>query len=298
EEAEELARLEAEAEQARLEQEARERAEAEQRAREAEERLAAEALERERLEQERLEQERLEQEQAEEQRRLEAEVQARREAEELARHEAEEQARREAEEHARREAEEWAALEAEEEARLAAEAAAAAAPLQEGAEADAETGEEAAPHEAAHQDWARTEDPDAPMDLADVDEELLDIFLEEGGDILDHSDGLLASLRQNPSDRELVVGLQRDLHTLKGGARMAGLPQIGDLGHAMESLLEAVADGRRELHASGVEVLERAFDRLHAMVTRVGERRAIAMPTALVERVEALVRGEVHEAPV
>jgi chemosensory pili system protein ChpA (sensor histidine kinase/response regulator) len=135
-------------------------------------------------------------------------------------------------------------------------------------------------------------DPDGPLQLADVDEELLDIFLEEGVDILDHSDSLLARLREDTSDRELVVGLQRDLHTLKGGARMAGITPIGDLGHAMESLLEAVAEGRRELRREGIEVLERSFDRLHRMVTRVGERRALAMPLTLVACVDALVRGE------
>ncbi len=140
-------------------------------------------------------------------------------------------------------------------------------------------------------------DPDGPLELADLDEELLDIFLEEGVDILDHSDGLLAKLRENPADRELVVGLQRDLHTLKGGARMAGIAPIGDLGHAMESLLEAVAEGKRELRADALEVLERSFDRLHGMVTRVGERRALAMPQTLVACVDALVRGEALPLP-
>ena len=135
-------------------------------------------------------------------------------------------------------------------------------------------------------------DPDGPLQLPDMDEELLDIFLEEGVDILDHSDGLLAKLRENPGERELVVGLQRDLHTLKGGARMAGLAPIGDLGHAAESLLEAVADGRRELGPAGMELLERVFDRLHGMVKRVGERRALATPQMLLGCVEALVRGE------
>ncbi len=135
-------------------------------------------------------------------------------------------------------------------------------------------------------------DPDGPLVLADLDDELLDIFLEESGDILDHSDGLMARLRENPADRDIVVGLQRDLHTLKGGARMAGIAPIGDLGHAMESLLEIVADGRRDLSRIGVETLERAFDRLHGMVTRVGERKALAMPVTLIDRVEALARGE------
>src|SRR5690606_29935419 len=105
------------------------------------------------------------------------------------------------------------------------------------------------------------EDPDEPLDTSDIDEDLLDIFLEESADLLDHSDGLVAGLRDNPNDAESIVALQRDLHTLKGGARMAGIFAVGELGHAMESLLEAVAEGRRQLDTTGVGVLENAFDR-------------------------------------
>jgi len=150
-----------------------------------------------------------------------------------------------------------------------------------------------------HETSARTEvplaldpdDPDAELDTSDIDVELLDIFLEESGDLLDHSDGLLADLREKTNDRELVVGLQRDLHTLKGGARMAGIFAIGELGHAMESLLEVVAEGRRELDQTGVVVLERAFDRLHGMVTRVGDRKAIVLPANLIGQIDALAKG-------
>jgi chemosensory pili system protein ChpA (sensor histidine kinase/response regulator) len=135
------------------------------------------------------------------------------------------------------------------------------------------------------------DDPDAELDTSDIDVDLLDIFLEESGDLLDHSDGLLAGLRENTTDRELVIGLQRDLHTLKGGARMAGIYPVGELGHAMESLLEVVAEGRRELDQTGVVVLERAFDRLHGMVTRVGERKAIVLPANLIAQIDALAKG-------
>jgi chemosensory pili system protein ChpA (sensor histidine kinase/response regulator) len=136
------------------------------------------------------------------------------------------------------------------------------------------------------------DDPDAELDTSDIDVELLDIFLEESGDLLDHSDGLLAQLRDKTNDRELVVGLQRDLHTLKGGARMAGIFAIGELGHAMESLLEVVAEGRRELDQTGVVVLERAFDRLHGMVTRVADRKAIVLPANLIGQIVALAKGK------
>ncbi len=138
--------------------------------------------------------------------------------------------------------------------------------------------------------------PDGVLELIDTDDELLDIFVQEGADILDHSDSLVASLREAPHERLHVVGLQRDLHTLKGGARMAGLAPIGDLSHAMESLVDAISDGRLAIDRVSVESLERGFDRLHVLVQRVAQRRAIAMPTHAIARFESLVSGEVVHA--
>ena len=146
---------------------------------------------------------------------------------------------------------------------------------------------------------AFNEDPDAPLDLSELDEELVEIFVEEAQDLLDHSDKLLVRLREMGEDRESVVGLQRDLHTLKGGARMAGIMPVGELGHTMESLLEAVAEQRTSLGGGDVPLLERGFDRLHAMVTRVGAGRAVGMPSALIAEFEARVEGRVYvPAPV
>ncbi|MFC7302013.1 response regulator [Cognatiluteimonas weifangensis] len=120
----------------------------------------------------------------------------------------------------------------------------------------------------------------------------MDIFVEESVDLLDHADGLLAQLHETPGERELLIGLQRDLHTLKGGARMAGIMAVGELGHVMESLLEAVVDQRTELGRDSVPLLERGIDRLHAMVTRVGTRRAIALPQQLIAEFDARSRGQ------
>ncbi|HKE47042.1 MAG TPA: Hpt domain-containing protein, partial [Rhodanobacteraceae bacterium] len=141
--------------------------------------------------------------------------------------------------------------------------------------------------------------PDGPLELADMDDDLLGIFVQEGADILDHSDSLMARLREAPADRDLIVGLQRDLHTLKGGARMAGLAPIGDLSHAMESLIDMVSEGERPMDRVAVESLERGFDRLHSLVQRVAQRQAIAMPLNAIARFEGLVAGEMpSEAPL
>lgn len=137
---------------------------------------------------------------------------------------------------------------------------------------------------------ATGDEDEAPSDLLDFsvyDRELVDIFVEEGNDLLDHCDGLISELRDAPDDREALTGLQRDLHTLKGGARMAGINAIGDLGHSIESLLEAVAAGRTEIERRDVHLLERGFDRLHQMLTRTGEHRAVEPAQDLLEAFEA-----------
>jgi chemosensory pili system protein ChpA (sensor histidine kinase/response regulator) len=82
----------------------------------------------------------------------------------------------------------------------------------------------------------------APAIEADpVDTEILSIFLEEATEVLASCDSLLNTWRDNLPDLEIVKNLQREIHTFKGGARMSGVSSMGDLSHAMESLLERIA---------------------------------------------------------
>jgi chemosensory pili system protein ChpA (sensor histidine kinase/response regulator) len=288
-EAERLAAEQAEAERVAAEQAEAERLEAE--------RLAAEQAEAERVaaeqaEAERLEAERIAAEQAEAERLAAEQVEAERlEAERVAAERAEAD---------RLEAERITAARAEAE-RAEAQRIAAAKAEAERVEAERRLAETAAAAKAREQaalaallaSATSSEDPDEALDMSGLDAELIDIFVEEGGDLLDQSDGLLAQLRDAPEDREAMVGLQRELHTLKGGARMAGIMPVGELGHAMETLLEAVVAQRAELGRDGVPLLERGFDRLHGMITRVAARRAVGMPVGLIDEFNARA-----EAPV
>ncbi|GAB3315528.1 hypothetical protein GCM10027564_24920 [Luteimonas notoginsengisoli] len=289
EEAREYARLEAEyAEADRL---AREQAESERLAAELAEaeRVEAERVEAERVETDRLEAERIESERIEAERAETERVEAERiesERIEAGRAESErlETERLEAE---RAETERLQAESAEAGRIEAARAAVEKIPVEEQDRSATEPAVAALLASAL----VASPDPDAPFDFSDLDPELVDIFIEEAGDLLDHSDGLLAQLREHPTERESLVGLQRDLHTIKGGARMAGIMAVGELGHAMESLLEAVVELRGELGQDGIPLLERGFDRLHAMITRVGARRAIDPSEALIEEFNARALG-------
>jgi len=138
-------------------------------------------------------------------------------------------------------------------------------------------------------------EPEGVLVLPDMDEDLIEIFVEEGNDILDKADALVARLREAPTGHDAINGLLRHLHTLKGNARAVGLAGVGDLSHAVESLLEGVVGDRLDMNRASVDALERAFDRLHRMVGRVARRQAVGTPQNMIARFEALVEGESFE---
>ena len=66
----------------------------------------------------------------------------------------------------------------------------------------------------------------------------------------------------------------------------------------MESLLEAISEGRRSMDRATVESFERGYDRLHALVQRIAKRQAIAMPENAISRFDALVSGDLSNERV
>ncbi|MSQ98902.1 MAG: hypothetical protein EXR85_06360, partial [Xanthomonadales bacterium] len=110
---------------------------------------------------------------------------------------------------------------------------------------------------------------------------ILGIFLEEATEVLERCDTLLNSWRDRLADQKLVKNLQREIHTFKGGARMAGLDALGDLSHAMESLLEQIAANRLQATVAAVQALEEGCDRLTLWVEQLLAGRMPAAGDAL-----------------
>lgn len=115
-----------------------------------------------------------------------------------------------------------------------------------------------------------------PLDaLTGFDAELAEIFLEEANDLLEAIDTNLGEWASHRGDAGPVVELQRHLHTLKGGARMAGITPMGDLAHEMETVFAKVVDGHVSVSEELVAVTQRAVDRLHRMLEQVYAREPI-----------------------
>lgn len=71
----------------------------------------------------------------------------------------------------------------------------------------------------------------------ELDEQLLPIFLEEAQELLPVISTQMRNLRADPASSEAVDSLRRQLHTLKGSARMAGAMRLGEATHNMETRL-------------------------------------------------------------
>jgi chemosensory pili system protein ChpA (sensor histidine kinase/response regulator) len=129
--------------------------------------------------------------------------------------------------------------------------------------------------------------PESPLDP-----DLLEIFMEEGSELLDEAEATVHRWQEDVGDREAIALLQRQLHTLKGGARMAGIEPMGDLSHASESLLTGVVEGRLETSDMLFEVLNESVDRLVGMLEAVRDDRPVALASNLLEDLRDLASGE------
>ncbi|MFL1560049.1 Hpt domain-containing protein [Pseudomonas sp. O64] len=131
--------------------------------------------------------------------------------------------------------------------------------------------------------------PTAAPEAATADPELLDIFLEEAADILDSSSSALLRWQAEPSNRQEVETLLRDLHTLKGGARMVEIGPIGDLAHELEFLYEGLSAGLLAPSPELFALLQGCHDRLAQMIDAVAGGAPVGSVDKLIERIKSLL---------
>jgi chemosensory pili system protein ChpA (sensor histidine kinase/response regulator) len=89
-----------------------------------------------------------------------------------------------------------------------------------------------------------------------------------------------------------MAELQRELHTLKGGARMADITAIGDLAHSVESLMVRVSGGEISASEPMFAVLEQAHDSLIGMIEMVRQRQPLVAASQIVASLELLCDGK------
>lgn len=103
----------------------------------------------------------------------------------------------------------------------------------------------------------------------EIDDEIVEIFLEEADDLLEAMDEAIHGWGNEKGSRNHLDDLLRILHTLKGGARLAGITQLGNLSHNIETYLIAFDARGTEVDEATLQEMHQYQDQLIAQVAAI-----------------------------
>ncbi|WDG79592.1 chemotaxis protein CheA [Pseudomonas chlororaphis] len=121
-----------------------------------------------------------------------------------------------------------------------------------------------------------------------ADEEILQDFLVEAGEILEQLSEQLVELESRPDDADLLNAIFRGFHTVKGGAGFLQLNELVECCHIAENVFDILRKGERRVDAELMDVVLEALDAVNGMFGQVRERTEITAATP--ELLAALAR--------
>ncbi|WP_372866318.1 chemotaxis protein CheA [Pseudomonas sp.] len=121
-----------------------------------------------------------------------------------------------------------------------------------------------------------------------ADEEILQDFLVEAGEILELLSEQLVELESRPDDMNLLNAIFRGFHTVKGGAGFLQLNELVECCHIAENVFDILRKGERRVDSELMDVVLEALDAVNGMFTEVRER--VAPTPATRELLAALAR--------
>ncbi|NWC11225.1 chemotaxis protein CheA [Pseudomonas agarici] len=112
-----------------------------------------------------------------------------------------------------------------------------------------------------------------------ADEEILQDFLVEAGEILEQLSEQLVELESRPDDADLLNAIFRGFHTVKGGAGFLQLNELVECCHIAENVFDILRKGERRVDSELMDVVLEALDAVNGMFGEVRERRPITAAT-------------------
>ncbi len=133
----------------------------------------------------------------------------------------------------------------------------------------------------------------------DADDEILQDFLIEAGEIIETLNEELVELEQRPNDADLLNSVFRSFHTIKGGAGFLSLTSLVELCHRAEDVFNLLRNGELQVDSAIMDVMLPVLDSLNDMFDSL---RAATEPDpaepALLAALDGILRGDVvSEAP-
>ncbi|GHG69584.1 chemotaxis protein CheA [Alishewanella longhuensis] len=109
----------------------------------------------------------------------------------------------------------------------------------------------------------------------DMDEDILQDFLVEAGEILELLQEQLVELENNPQDAALLNAIFRGFHTVKGGAGFLSLTELVDACHGAENVFDILRTGKRSITPELMDTILQALDAVNGMFTEVNAKQPL-----------------------
>ena len=119
----------------------------------------------------------------------------------------------------------------------------------------------------------------------EADEEILQDFLVEAGEILESLSEELVELENDVDNDELLNSIFRGFHTVKGGAGFLSLSELVDVCHGAENIFDLLRTGKRSVNAELMDTILSALDTVNDMFVLVQNKEPLepADPNLLAE---------------
>ncbi|NOH23387.1 chemotaxis protein CheA [Vibrio europaeus] len=109
----------------------------------------------------------------------------------------------------------------------------------------------------------------------DLDEDILQDFLVEAGEILELLSEQLVELENNPEDKDLLNAIFRGFHTVKGGAGFLALTELVDTCHGAENVFDILRNGQRSVSAGLMDTMLQALDTVNEQFQAVQDHEPL-----------------------
>lgn len=126
-----------------------------------------------------------------------------------------------------------------------------------------------------------------------ADDEILQDFMVEAGEILEQLNEQLVELERSPDDHDLLNAVFRGFHTIKGGAGFLGLNNMVDVCHRSEDVFNLLRNGQKQVTPQLMDTVLPVLDVLNAQFEQL--RSAVEpdpAPAELLRGLEALAHGD------
>ena len=107
------------------------------------------------------------------------------------------------------------------------------------------------------------------MDFQDDElKEILNIFRAESEEIIERLNNTLLELEKSPTNKDLIVLLFRDAHSLKGASRMIGFSKTQNIAHKIEDILGLAKENQLKMNSQIADIIYKSVDLISKIISQ------------------------------